>query len=817
MFRTVSHANRLALFALTLCTLIAGSASATDPRLSAVTPQGAQRGTEVDVVITGSRLEDATELLFDEPGLRVASLAVEGANVKARLAIEPDCRLGIHALWLRTESGISDLKTFHVGALPETSEVEPNSEFDAPQAIPLGTVVNGVVTTEDVDYFQVEAKKGQRISVEVEGLRLGRTFFDPYIAIIDVRRFELTRSDDSALLRQDGVCSVIAPEDGKYIIELRESAFGGDGNCTYRLHVGTFPRPTAVFPAGGRPGEKLQVRWLGDPAGERTEEITIPTEPQRDFAIYARDDQGVAPSGNVFRIVDVPNTLEAEPNNDNNTATAFVVPGAANGIIGEPGDIDRYKFTAIKGQALHIRVIARELRSPLDSVLGVRAVAGANVGSNDDNGGPDSYFRFSAPEDGEYIITVYDHLRAGGPEYVYRVEVTPIAPELSMSLPERERYVAMRVAVPKGNRTAVMVGARRADFGGDLDLDMRDLPTGVTIQSEVMAANRNETPVLLEAAADAAPAGGLVDVVGKPVDDKVAIEGRLSQLNSLVRGQNNREVWGYTSDRMALAVTKEVPCRIDIVQPKVPLVQGGSMQLKVVAMRAEGFTAAIPVRMLYNPPGVSSSASIVIAEGQTEAVIPLTAAGNAEVRNWKIAVLGRVSMGGNIEISTQLADLEVAAPFFGFAFRKAATEQGQDCDVIVNIEKKVDFEGPAKVELVGLPGGATTEPVEFTKDSTQMVFEIKTDKDARVGRHATLICRAVITKNGEPITHTIGTGELRIDQPLPPKPAAIAKPAPKPEPKPEPAEVVAKPQPKPLSRLEKLRQERAAAKAAAGQ
>jgi hypothetical protein len=98
-----------------------------------------------------------------------------------------------------------------------------------------------------------------------------------------------------------------------------------------------------------------------------------------------------------------------------------------------------------------------------------------------------------------------------------------------------------------------------------------------------------------------------------------------------------------------------------------------------------------------------------------------------------------------------------------------------------------------------------------------MVFEIKTDKDARVGRHATLICRAVITKNGEPITHTIGTGELRIDQPLPPKPAAIAKPAPKPEPKPEPAEVVAKPQPKPLSRLEKLRQERAAAKAAAGQ
>ena len=58
---------------------------------------------------------------------------------------------------------------------------------------------------EDVDYFVVEAKKGDRITAEVEGIRLGITLFDPYVAILDAKRFELASSDDAALVWQDGV------------------------------------------------------------------------------------------------------------------------------------------------------------------------------------------------------------------------------------------------------------------------------------------------------------------------------------------------------------------------------------------------------------------------------------------------------------------------------------------------------------------------------------------------------------------------------------------------------------------------------------
>src|SRR5262249_33794209 len=143
---------------------------------------------------------------------------------------------------VRTKTGVSEMRTYWVGNLPAVDEVEPNNDFDKPQPIPLNVTVHGVVANEDVDYYVVECKKGQRLSAEIEGMRLATTLFDPYIAILDSKRFELAASDDSPLLGQDAMISVVVPADGKYLIQVRESAYGGNGACAYRLHVGTFPR-----------------------------------------------------------------------------------------------------------------------------------------------------------------------------------------------------------------------------------------------------------------------------------------------------------------------------------------------------------------------------------------------------------------------------------------------------------------------------------------------------------------------------------------------------------------------------------------------
>src|SRR6188472_411379 len=158
-----------------------------------------------------------------------------------------------------------------------------------------------------------------------------------------------------------------------------------------------------------------------------------------------------------------------------------------------------------------------------------------------------------------------------------------------------------------------------------------------------MNADRQDIPVVFTASDAANPAGALVDVIGKPADPNLPIVGHLNQRAMLVRGQNNIDVWGHNADRMATVVSEDIAFKIDIVPPKAPLPRNGQMNLKVVATRDEGFTAPISVQMLYNPPGIGSSGSVVIPEGQNEALIPITANGQAAIGTWKIVVLGRAS------------------------------------------------------------------------------------------------------------------------------------------------------------------------------
>jgi hypothetical protein len=328
----------------------------------------------------------------------------------------------------------------------------------------------------------------------------------------------------------------------------------------------------------------------------------------------------------------------------------------------------------------------------------------------------------------------------------------------------------------------------------------------MSFESEPFAADRGDVQVLFTAAADAKPAGALVDVLGKPTATEPKIEGHLNQQIALVRGQNNIEVFGYTADRMGVALADEVPFKLEVVPPKVPLVKNGSMNLKIVATRSAGFTAPIAVSLLYNPPGVSSSGSVSIPEKQNEALIPLTANDGSPVRKWKIVVIGRAGFAGaTVEAASQLADLEIADPFVALGFPKGAVEKGKDVDYVVNVEKKKDFAGDATVELLGLPAGATSTPTKITKGSTNVAFKVKTTAEARPGKYPSLVCRVVVTQSGEPIVHTLGTGELRVDEPLPPKPATAQA---TPQPSPQPTAVAQAAPKKPLSRLEQLRLEK---------
>ena len=107
------------------------------------------------------------------------------------------------------------------------------------------------------------------------------------------------------------------------------------------------------------------------------------------------------------------------------------IPCTANGQIGS-GEINRYRFTAKKGQNLVVSVKARELIPYVaDAVPGwfqpvvtLHDAEGNEVAYQDDyRFNPDPSFLFLAPKDGEYICSIHDSIYRGREDFVYRLTI----------------------------------------------------------------------------------------------------------------------------------------------------------------------------------------------------------------------------------------------------------------------------------------------------------------------------------------------------------------------------------------------------------
>ena len=813
MNSAVSRSLRSCLVLLGVAAL-ASTVQAAYPVFSTTKPNGGQRGKELELVVTGSQLQDFEGFIFMSPGFTLKHVDKVTPNaVTTTIAIAPDVPLGNHMLRIRTKTGISHARQFFVGQYPNVDEKEPNDDFNNPQIVGFNQTVEGIVKNEDVDYYRLTAKKGQRIAIEIDGLRLGYTNFDPYIAILDSKRFELGASDDTILHRQDGFVSINAPEDGDYTIMVRESSYRGDGNSYYRLHIGSFNRPDVVYPAGGKAGSTVKVRFIEKGGDTYEEDVKVPNEVNENYMLLPKAHES-PPSGNPFHIVSFDNVMEAEPNDMQATATVSPAgdPIALNGVIDKPGDVDFFKVPLKKGVKLQVQAFAQALGSPLDSVVNLYNEKGRSISSNDDGGGRrrlDSKFTVTVPADGNYFVRVTDHLDRGGPAYVYRIELTASEPSVKFSSPNysvNDSHLRQFIAVPRGGRYATMVNVTRNNVSGDMKFQMPNLPTGVKLLTTTLSKDLSSINLLFEAAPDAPLAGAAVPITLTPTDPAQKVTGLLSQEFEIVRNGN---VIYYTEfeDKLPVAVIEEVPYSLEIIKPSVALAANGVMEMKVVAKRKEGFKAPIRVMLMWRPAGVSSLGEQTIAEGSSECTFVLDANAAAPAGKWDFTVLGEAENGSGrmynaspfCEISTGPAYL--TAPTMALT----AVEQGKETEMVCKLEHPLPFDGEAEARVIGIPDSIQIEPTKINKDTQEAVFKVKTTDKSPLGKQANLFVQVGVPVPGGIAMHRVGTGSvLRIDpvrKAPPPKPAAATTvAAAKPAAGPKPVE-------KRLSRLEQLRQE----------
>jgi len=797
-------------------------ADAAQPIVTRLEPLGVVRGVPTKLTLHGTRIGDASTILLDRPGITITDVkSLDASKVEMMVTADANADPGLYPLQLVTKSGISNLRLMGVGAIPVIGEVEPNNNFETAQTIELNHTIEGLIKFEDVDYFSVDLEEGQTIHAEAEGIRLSYSInnqiFDPYVAILDDGEFEVAGSDDSSLLQQDALLAFKAPKKGSYKIVMRDSSFGGYDGAYYRLHVGTFPRPIAVIPSGDQPGALLtatlvNMTGVGEETTTSQAQVQLPSEPVDRYPVVTHTDAGVSPSPNWIRVNSLSVTVEAEPNdemakaNAASSANADLPESAFCGVIGTTGDIDFFGLECKKGQKILVTVYARDiLRSPLDSVLNIYGPKNNSIAGNDDaSGKPDSYVEFTAAEDGLHKIRITDSLNRGGAAFAYRIEAFLAKPKLILDRRELTRDEAVAAPVPRGGVMAIMVTAKRENFGGELEITLNDLPAGITASTYPMGADRTEIPVFLTAAADAPDGASLVQIRGSATDPKLALTGGLKVRHRLLLGQNRVDMWGYDSNRVAISVADAAPFKLTLHQPGTPIVRSGSKDFKVTIERNEGFDGEVLLSTLYTPPGIAVNNGRKIEKGANEALIPITANGGAGIAVWPMAMIARYDTPqGQMQMVTSPINLEIQDVAFKFNFPRIAAERGAETSLAVGVEIMRPFEGKCDVQLVGLPAGVTTSAPSqsVTAETSSVTFPITVAADAKVGNHKTLHCIATITSDKGDIIQTQGTGELRIDAPLPPKVDAAAPATPEAV-KPTAIPPVAKP----LSRLEQLRQ-----------
>ncbi len=363
------------------------------------------------------------------------------------------------------------------------------------------------------------------------------------------------------------------------------------------------------------------------------------------------------------------------------TINGRIVPRAARsrqlrpGQPFTPGDADRYRFQARKGQEVVAAAVARELMPYLaDAVPGWFQPALTLVDdkseelayADHDRFHPDPVLRCKIPRDGEYVLEIRDTLYRGREDFVYRIALTADAK------PSRDRQGAvenreqprLRVAREKEPNDSPKKAQKikfpvvldgRVDRPGDWDVFAFKGRAGDRVVAEVTA-RRLDSP--LDSVLRLTDAKGRQVAFNDDREDKGS--GLLTHHADSVTAailpaggtyylhlgdvQNN----GGSDYIYRLRVSPPLPDFELLVTPSAINTAGGmTVPATVYALRKDGFAGEIVLSLEDAPKGLTLSGGVVPAgQDQVRLTLTVTPPGPPRAEPLSFALVGRAQIRG---------------------------------------------------------------------------------------------------------------------------------------------------------------------------
>lgn len=752
------------------------------PSLEALRPPIGTRGTEFSVIARGSSLGEVKEVLTYRDGMKF--LAIEKVNddeVKLTFSSTPDTPLGVYPIRLRSAGGLSELRTITLTPFPTVEEISSES----PQLVAMNSTVVGSLEGDAVDTYEILVAAGQRFSGEVHAVRLGHNLLDTKLTVVDPNGMPVLDADDSPLLNQDPSFSWIAKTPGRYRVSITSVGASADADSYYALHLGSFPRPACIFPLGGEVESNVDL-LLHEASTDvsRLKHLTVST---RGFtigtqAIELRDADSTCPSPFPFRISSFPNILEQ------NLPTAPVdAPCALNGSIEKQSEIDTYRFRSPITGLLSVEVFASRFGSLLDSVIDVADTSGQIVAQGDDLDSLDSRAEFFAMEGEVYSISIRDKRKKHGNLYVYRIEVTPSKPSLAVFLPRRDKLSQVRqvLEVPAGNRVVGFLGIRKDYVDAPIELRMTDLPPGLHYSASEEQPGSFVIPVVLEASQSAVEGATLANIYAGHGDERIAT---FEQFVDLVTGPADALFQGIAVNKLAIAVTKANPFKVELKSPTVQLPVDGTLGIRVVVQRDANFSSPIDVSLPHLPEWIEAPAKIQIGPNETTGVFKITSMPFAESLEWNLVAEAMVGVANKSDsmpqigasmamptkaspldypaVSSSLHSLHIAPSPVRGTMQAIAAEQGLSREVICDVAFESAVPKSMVAVLEGLPNRVVAESVKIDATTKQIRFQLKLSADAPIGTFDSIFCRLQGEIDGQEISYCIARNtKLQVSAP----------------------------------------------------
>jgi hypothetical protein len=757
-------------FLFLLATAVAAAAQPA-PKLTAISPEWIQRGTSVEVTLTGDNLGGVTQIIFNgDAGLSASnppptapapvkpSVAIEstGGGISLAAPAPPkrnekklvvkvmatvDASLAPRELRVVAPGGVSNPLNMNVGQWPEIAKRDPNTSLADAQPVELPAVISGVLNTAaQTNFYRFKAKKDEEFVFEVDAARRGSPL-DSTLSILDANGKVLIRNGDAVGL--DSLLFFPVPADGEFILALRDFRYRGGNEYFYRLTAGTIPYVESIFPFGGARGKSVEIAVDGrNLDGTKKMALEIAPQAPRSQEIRVKTPRGYS---NLvpFNVSDLNEVMEAEPNNALTNAQTVSAPLVVNGRIDKAKDTDHFRFKLAADQKLVFDVAANRFGSKLDALLVLTDTNGAVLQQNDDAAGADARIEFDAKKDTEYVLALRDLTDRGGERFGYRLSIRPPSAAAAPSFVARFLPDVLRVH-REGTAKIRCEITRVGGFDGPVRFACDGLPSGVFAEPLVIPNAPSSGLLLVTATKEAAlgsfpirvTATGVVG--GKPV---------MLPAEALSGDRPVRQAY--------LTILEPAPFTLDAMTLGIGAEQNQPATIEVFAQRRDGFAGDIKlVTEGFDGARDPLNKNFEGGEGLIKAnesvgKIKLTPKLASEVGIRTVVVRGEAMADGR-QVVTYTQPLPVAVTQYPLILSSTlprlsltvlppgSDSAAGEAETKIRVERRAGFKGDVELSIEGLPEGVKSELPKIPSDAGEVTLKLFATEKSKLGTNFNL-------------------------------------------------------------------------------